>query len=1129
MFTTLQSTTVSARGSSWVRAKLFSTLLLFVVVLLLVAARTTFAANAGMANGLRDNPDVTTYYTGDNGVPRFVSGRLMDPVERGEETATALAFLEANLDAYQMVNPSEELVVDRISHGRRGMVHVRFDQHYQTVRVVGGQILAHFSADGVLKTVNGSYHPGIEVNVSPKVTSETATERAIEHLASFFGEGKPGEPELVIFPWQGHNYLCWRMFLRSITPMGQWEYFVDAHSGEIVFNANRIMDANEVGTGIGVLGAWRYHIDTEWNGLDYQMRDQTRQAGNNPHGHNGQMPSGSYVQTNVASQWLPGTMAVDPDNTWDVIGSPSTVDGHSFSMSKRGPDIQTPSVDAHVYTGMVYDYLLSHLGRNSFDNNGATMLITVDYVGEGYNNAYWDGTQVAIFGNIGTDWVSLAGCPDIVAHEWGHGVTTHCSNLAYQFESGALNESFSDMMGAAFEFAHDTMDTPDWLIGENSRIEGPPLRNMEDPHSLLQPDFYGTSDFHWIDITGCTPIRANDFCWVHTNSGVGNKWFSLLSDGGTHHGVTVTGIGVQNAILIAYEANKEYWETDSDYHTAALGTVAAAVVLDPTGVWACQVRLAWLAVGVTSVGVDTDGDCIPNAIDNCVTIPNPGQEDGDSDDVGDVCDNCPTLGNEAQADGDGDNVGDLCDNCPSVSNPDQQDLDCNGVGDVCEPDCTPALEGEWEAVIGCALQLPMNAGACTSDGGYVLAGGVPIKGNACGQIEMTFTGLWSDTYCYDIEQTTDDGYIITGAREKYGTGWDEMIIAKADAAGTIEWQRIFTDGQYDVVGKGVVQTASGKYVSVGYTTNEDPLFSTDMLMAWRLPDGTADGSAVFLRSGTNEELHDVVETGDGRLVMAGMQQYTGNNYKGVCLVTDADGNILHEEYWLPSVKGAGPPLFGAAFYAVDIVTDSPATYVFAGVYESDLVVVKTDSSLQELDSYTYGGNYDQVARSIKTTSDGGFIVAGGTVSNGFGEFLALKLDSELNLEWDTIFGGYIDGSAWFADETADGGYIIGGHGDNAGVGPRKYLVIKLPPPPCCMPPIRGNVDDIGGMDISDLVYLVDYMFNGGPEPPCWEEANIDGSGDGPPDGPEDIDISDLVWLLDYMFSEPPGPPPVACP
>ena len=69
---------------------------------------------------------------------------------------------------------------------------------------------------------------------------------------------------------------------------------------------------------------------------------------------------------------------------------------------------------------------------------------------------------------------------------------------------------------------------------------------MENPHLGDQPDYYGLTDVYWYDITGCLPDNTNDYCGVHYNSGVGNKWFYLLSDGGIHHGVTVIGIGWQN-------------------------------------------------------------------------------------------------------------------------------------------------------------------------------------------------------------------------------------------------------------------------------------------------------------------------------------------------------------------------------------------------------------------------------------------------------------------------------------------------------------------------------------------------------------------------------------------------------
>ncbi len=560
---------------------------LFIAALLLMAFLVGSAAadsdELGFGpNLLRNHPDVTTYRATEKGVTRYVEGTLMKSVPSGQEVTAAISFFEANKGAFQMAEPSEELRVKKVETDQFGNIHIRFDQVYQGVRIVGGVLLAHFTADGDLKTVNGWYESGIDIDVTPVYSAEDAVARAEEHLATFFGEGKPDEAELVVFPWEGYNYLCWRTVIWSDTPMGRWEYLIDAHSGEVVYNANRIMDANDVGTGIGVMGDWRYHIDTDWTGSQYQMRDYTRQAANNPHGHDGQMPPGNYVQTNIASTSLPGSIATDADNTWTA-------------------STQAPAVDGQVYTGLVYDYLLHHLGRNGFDDAGATMLTSVNYSAQGDNNAYWNGSQIVIW-SWSTGWRSLAGCPDVVAHEWGHAVTDYCSDLVYQMESGALNESFSDIIGAAFEWAHDTLDTPDWLMGENGRLTGEGFRDMENPHNANDPDYYGTSDPYWIDQDGCTPSSSNDYCGVHTNSGVGNKWFFLLSDGGTHHDVTVTGIGVQNAMLIAYHANAYYWSVNTDYHEGALGTLSAAMDLDPSGAWAAQAANAWNAVGVSTPG-----------------------------------------------------------------------------------------------------------------------------------------------------------------------------------------------------------------------------------------------------------------------------------------------------------------------------------------------------------------------------------------------------------------------------------------------------------------------------------------------------------------------------------------------
>jgi len=551
---------------------------------------------------LRDNENVRLYRQSERGPVEYVSGQLSTQKANGNHQQIAMDFFESNKGAFRMTSPAEELRVKRVDVDELEMTHIRYDQYYQGVRVLGAQMLAHFTADGSLKTVNGHFHPGLDLSPTPVISSDRAIEIADQHLKDNFAVTELTSVELVVFPWQGEYSLCWRTFHFSQSPMGRWEYLTDAMTGEIRFSANRIMNENDVGTGVGVMGQPRNHIDTRWTGSVYEMNDYTRRINNNPHGHDGQMPSSGYIRTYIASSSLPGSIATDADNYWS---------GSTYA----------PAVDGHVYSSLMYDYLLHTLGRNGFDDNGASMRTSVNYSAEGDNNAYWNGNQIVIW-SWSSGWRSLASCPDVIAHEWGHAVTQYCGDMVYQLEPGALNEAFSDMIGAAFEFAYDTLDTPDWLMGENGTTSGNGFRDMENPHNAGDPDFYGTSDPYWINVIGCTPSWTNDYCGVHTNSGVGNKWFFLLSDGGTHHGVTVNGIGVQNAMKIAYRANAVYWNTSTDYHEGALGTLSAADDLDPTGAWTSQAALAWNAVGV-STPLPTLSFAFPGGLPTTVTPGSP--------------------------------------------------------------------------------------------------------------------------------------------------------------------------------------------------------------------------------------------------------------------------------------------------------------------------------------------------------------------------------------------------------------------------------------------------------------------------------------------------------------------------
>jgi Zn-dependent metalloprotease len=245
-------------------------------------------------NLLRNNPAVSIYRENANGVAEYVEGVLAAPVRSGDEAQAAISFLQKQRGAFRIENASEELSLRKVVQDDLGMKHVRFDQRYKGLRVIGRELVTHYAADGTLRTVNGNFEPGIDVETIPMIASQTATKIATDDLATFFAKANPNEPELVIFPWEGTNYLAWRLFLYSDMPDGRWEYFVNAATGEVIYKANRIMNSAAIGTGTGVMGTARNHIDTDLNGTTYQMKDNTRQSGNNPHGHNGQMPLGSY-------------------------------------------------------------------------------------------------------------------------------------------------------------------------------------------------------------------------------------------------------------------------------------------------------------------------------------------------------------------------------------------------------------------------------------------------------------------------------------------------------------------------------------------------------------------------------------------------------------------------------------------------------------------------------------------------------------------------------------------------------------------------------------------------------------------------------------------------------------------
>jgi len=206
------------------------------------------------------------------------------------------------------------------------------------------------------------------------------------------------------------------------------------------------------------------------------------------------------------------------------------------------------ATDGHWGTEKTYDYYFTKFNRNSVDNAGFALnsYVHTNLVAFGYGNninAFWDGSRMT-YGDGGTSgsttYTPLTAL-DVCGHEITHGVTERTSNLVYSKESGAMNEGFSDIFGTAIEF-YAKGTGGNWMIGENI---GAAFRNMANPNQFSQPDTYGGT--FWVNTTSCTPTNNNDQCGVHTNSGVLNFWFYLLSQGGSGtndigSAYTVTGI-----------------------------------------------------------------------------------------------------------------------------------------------------------------------------------------------------------------------------------------------------------------------------------------------------------------------------------------------------------------------------------------------------------------------------------------------------------------------------------------------------------------------------------------------------------------------------------------------------------
>lgn len=303
----------------------------------------------------------------------------------------------------------------------------------------------------------------------------------------------------------------------------------------------------------------------------------------------------------------------------DVLATDFTDDDNDWTTAENSANYDDAALDVQYAMQFISDYWKAIHGRNSWDNAGSEMrsfvhVRSANTPSSGYDNAFWsgsamyygDGTYYAADGsgnvNDATGFKPLTSL-DVSAHELGHAVCQSTAQLVYQRESGAMNEGFSDIWAACVENYSGLPKYP-FLIGEEIFPAGGALRNMQNPKQFSNPDTYGGQYWTRVTLAGCAiPGSSNDECGVHNNSGVLNKWFYLLTEGGSgtndkSNSYNVSGLGFAKSEKIAFLLEQTL-TPNADYAAARLAAInAAAALYGPCSNEVIQVTNAWFAVGV---------------------------------------------------------------------------------------------------------------------------------------------------------------------------------------------------------------------------------------------------------------------------------------------------------------------------------------------------------------------------------------------------------------------------------------------------------------------------------------------------------------------------------------------------
>ena len=516
--------------------------------------------------------------------------------------ASELRLLDAQVDA--LVRDDALVLASRqLDVSLSGRVHEAFKQYHAGVPVYGGGLARQLANNGLTVSIFGTFYQGIDLDMTPQIAQNEAL--ALVEQQAGAGPATDDPPTLVILPTPFDTYvLAYRATMRDFRT-----YFVDAHSGAIVHVENEIDEQAAVGSGVGIQNDLK-KVSVSPTGGGFQTYDRLRPAEIVTLDLRHDAARAVSLLDPMGAVWVASDVAWDADNDWR----------------------DAAVVDVHAHGGFTYDYLFAQQGWRGMNGRDGRIFSMVNIGHEGANNAFFapppfgpEGTGVVAFGawDDGTPIVSV----DVVAHEVMHGVT-HFSvsrrtgegllgnawgrlgptaftldgrtfrcgeSLAYSTgpdanrpfrfaceddrfwlyanHGGAVNEAFSDIIGAAVEFSVHAPGTgplrADYVSGEDT---GRTLRSLENPRSLTlgdssipYPDAYSrlvrflvgvfedTGRFFFspigsVDGRTIVSLPGSDRGGEHWNSTILGHAFYLAIEGGRNAttGRTVQGVGAAN-------------------------------------------------------------------------------------------------------------------------------------------------------------------------------------------------------------------------------------------------------------------------------------------------------------------------------------------------------------------------------------------------------------------------------------------------------------------------------------------------------------------------------------------------------------------------------------------------------